>query len=165
MKEKDIIAHILKNNFTILKKKLKRKEKVAKMTVIFEEFIVYINKNVINYSGEINESVFETNPLLLTKVSIEIFEWNCKIKFDCCPCLMESIKCHHNEFANYIKNQMEDDVTNKPIFSSCLKYHNFFELFVLIDKIGFESFDKFDTLEMFTGRPSERLTSKILKEN
>ena len=44
---------------------------------------------------------------------------------------------------------MEDDETNKPIFSSCLKYHNFIELFELIDKIGFDSFDKFDTLRMF----------------
>ena len=37
LKKKDIIAHIMKNenNFTILKKNLKRKEKVAKMTVIF----------------------------------------------------------------------------------------------------------------------------------
>ena len=72
-----------------------------------------------------------------------------KIKFDRCPFLMESIKCHHNEIADYIKNQMKDDVTNKQIFSSCLKYHNFIELFELIDKIGFDSFDKFDTLRLF----------------
>ena len=65
---------------------------------------------------------------------------------------IESLKCHDNDISNYIKNQInddDDDTINKKIFCSCLEFHNFIELFELIDKIGFNSFDKFKTLEKF----------------
>ena len=154
-----------------------------------KEFIIYINKNNINFSSQINESVFETNPLLLTKKpslieyaafygSIQIFQYllinkaeitselsiyaihgrnesiiqlleENQIKFYRWPCLMESIKCHHNEIANYIKNQMEENEINKSLFFSCLQYHNFVELFELIEKIGFYSFKKSETFKKF----------------
>ena len=42
-------------------------------------------------------------------------------------CLIESIKCHHNEFANYFKNNclsMNEDILND-IFTQSLKYYNF----------------------------------------
>ena len=41
-------------------------------------------------------------------------------------CLIESIKCHHNNIANYIRDfWMPDDFKQEQILSSIMKYHNY----------------------------------------
>lgn len=50
-----------------------------------------------------------------TKASFSFWK-KIKSNFIVGPCLMESIKCHHNEIANYIKNQMEENEINKSLF-------------------------------------------------
>lgn len=37
----------------------------------------------------------------------------------------ESIKCHHNDFANYIINNYINKNSNGQIFNASLKYHNY----------------------------------------
>ena len=55
-------------------------------------------------------------------------------------CLIESIKCHHNDIADYIENnfinQTEKDSEEKEeIISNCIKYHNYlhFQKDIIID--------------------------------
>ena len=116
-----------------------------------DDFIVYINKNNISLSSQINSSSYETHPFLLTAQptiiqyaaffgSIRIFDYllNNKVDFDhslwlyaihsnnpemiykiedlklnfdksfYIRCFYEAIKCHHNEIANYIKENLLD---------------------------------------------------------
>ena len=111
---------------------------------LIDEFVPYISRNNYNMLSKIDESIFETNSLLIKKEptlieyaaffgSIQIFKYlhsknvpltnSCLIygihsfNFDiinyiesefngsldgiCDQCLEESIKCHHNEIANY----------------------------------------------------------------
>ena len=46
-------------------------------------------------------------------------------------CLIESIKCHHNDFADYIQNNFlfqeeKDPKRNETIICNCIKYHNYY---------------------------------------
>ena len=44
----------------------------------------------------------------------------------CEQCIKESIKCHHNDFTNYIMNNyVKYGECYDDIFSLCLKYYNF----------------------------------------
>ena len=48
-------------------------------------------------------------------------------------CLTESIKCHHNDFADYIQNNFlfqeeKDPKRNETITCNCIKYHNYYYL-------------------------------------
>lgn len=53
-------------------------------------------------------------------------------------CLKESIKCHHNDIANYIQNQYLLNNNSNDIFVNYLKWYNFhFEQNDLIDKSSF----------------------------
>ena len=62
-------------------------------------------------------------------------------------CLIESIKCHHNDIANYILNQYllkEKDISNDIMINS-LKYHNLnFEQNDLITESSFYYLCKYD---------------------
>ncbi|KAK8865030.1 hypothetical protein M9Y10_010559 [Tritrichomonas musculus] len=40
-------------------------------------------------------------------------------------CLKEAIKCHHNEIANYIQDNLLTNYNEKNIVSYCFKFHNF----------------------------------------
>ena len=54
-------------------------------------------------------------------------------------CLIEAIKCHHNDFADYIEsnllvqNQKNKSKQNEQIISNCLKYHNY--IYIRADNI------------------------------
>ena len=51
-------------------------------------------------------------------------EFNVKPSFE--ACLVEAIKCHHNDIANYfIDNKMSKFEMNENLFSTILKYHNY----------------------------------------
>ena len=46
-------------------------------------------------------------------------------------CFIESIKCHHNDFADYIQNNFlfqeeKDPKRDESIISNCIKYHNYY---------------------------------------
>ena len=71
-------------------------------------------------------------------------------------CIIESIKCHHNDFADYIENNLLDQMwkgSEEIIISNCIKYHNYlhFQPDLLIDHgffyLSFHHYDKlFDLL-------------------
>ena len=134
-----------------------------------DNFIIYVNKNLISLNSIIKPSNYETNNFLfknnnITLIeyatffgSIQIFNYLRLNKVELTPslwlyaihsknadiihlleenqikpkndsynkCLIESIKCHHNDIANYIQNQylLEDSTCN--VLVDCLKYYNF----------------------------------------
>ena len=142
---------------------------------LVEEFIIYVNRTNLQITSQINESIFESNPLLMRKRptlieyaaffgSIQIFQylqltgvnlepslWKYIIHGNnpemihllerngiipegdtCIECLQEAIKCHHNDIANYIlDNLMQqniklcDDNFLKNKFSFGFHYHNY----------------------------------------
>ena len=69
--------------------------------------------------------ILEENSIVLEEKSYE-------------ECLKESIKCHHNDIANYIQNQYLLNNNSNDIFVNYLKWYNFhFEQNDLIDKSSF----------------------------
>ena len=58
---------------------------------------------------------------------IHLVDENCIIKTEnyYTECFIESIKCHHNNIAEYIKNNFLNDIDKFDIIASCLKYYNF----------------------------------------
>ena len=119
---------------------------------LIEEFVTYVTKNNIRLNSEINQSIFETNPLLIQKQatlieyaaffgSIQIFQYLKLNQIQLRPslwiyaihgnnreiihileenhikpedetykmCLKESIKCHHNDIARYIQDNLMDE--------------------------------------------------------
>ena len=143
-----------------------------------EEFIPYINREIISPSAKIKESIFETNSFLIENEptlieyaafygSVKIFQY-LKHQVELTPniwfysihsnnaemiqfiesnnieppgtnyekCLKESIKCHHNNIAEYILNNLieedkdkqqfdpENDFKNN-IFAYCYEYYNY----------------------------------------
>ena len=137
---------------------------------LVEELIAYINRNNISLSSKINQSIFETNRLLIKNKKIKLIEYaaffgsilifrflmnnnvelepslwiysihsknaelfhlieecdiesNDKVLFNS---YAESIKCHHNDFANYIQdNLLNEPLREKLEIDKCMHYNNF----------------------------------------
>ena len=142
---------------------------------LVKEFIIYVNKTNLQISSKINQSIFESNALLMRKRqtlieyaaffgSIQIFQYlqlsgvnlepslwlytihgknpemihllegNHIIPEDetYIECFQEAIKCHHNDIANYILDnlmqqniKLTDDNFIKNQFSFGFHYHNY----------------------------------------
>mgnify|MGYP001150762002 CR=1 FL=1 len=166
-----------------------------------EEFIAYINKNIISPNSKLKPSIYETNKFLIKKQSesnnssfsfgpkknndyqlslieyatffgsiqiIRYLEMNGvdltpslwqfaihgknadiihrleEIQKDVSPddpyaeCLKESIKCHHNDIANYIQNNLINKDNSQENFTQSLKNYNF--SFIQIDLINDASY-------------------------
>ena len=64
-------------------------------------------------------------------------------------CLKESIKCHHNEIANYIyENLLANKEINHNITKYCFNYHNFVFQHLFIDPFIFIYSLQFDYLDL-----------------
>ena len=144
-----------------------------------KEFGVYINRHNLSFDSTIEESIFETNPLLMNKKNIELIEYasffgsNEIIKYieingeveltssiwrfaihsenaelikyledknispplnDYETILRESIKCHHNDVANYIiynlisEEDLQNNIENKyynNLYRYAVEYDNY----------------------------------------
>ena len=182
-----------------------------------KEFVIYINQNNIQFSSEINHSIFETNHFLLKRNtslieyaaffgSIQIFQYlqlnnsemtshlwlfaihgknpeiiqilienNIKPEDDTyVECLQESIKCHHNDIANYIIDNLmplnieineENFIFNKHAFG--FHYHNyeFIQNFQNYQFIFYYAclFDYFTIVKLLVSENKINLTLKIIK--
>lgn len=135
-----------------------------------EDFVSYSNQANFSLSSEVTESIFETNPLLMTyrrkeliyyaiffgslkiirymlmngkKLTTYMWEYaihsqnaelihfleDCDVEPSVSyeECFKESIKCNHNDIADYILSNYLQDDDQMPIgtFSKSLKYYNF----------------------------------------
>ena len=81
-------------------------------------------------------------------------------------CFKESIKCHHDDIANYILNQylLKKNYNPKDVFTSILKYHN---LHIgqndLIDKSSFFYLCKYDYYILVSLLSKEKGIDNIIK--
>ncbi|KAK8888553.1 hypothetical protein M9Y10_033284 [Tritrichomonas musculus] len=133
-----------------------------------EEFITYVNQNMLAPQGQIKRSIYETNNFLNKRKStlieysaffgsIQIFKYLFLNKADVSPslwlfaihgnnpemihffeknkiappkdkydeCFIEAVKCHHNDVANYIANDLLNDFKSSLYLRKILKYFNF----------------------------------------
>ena len=66
--------------------------------------------------------------MLLESNKVDFPMYNEDEKCKCIQCYLESIKCHHNDIASYIENNLmgpnETDLKEE-IISKCIEYHNY----------------------------------------
>ena len=93
----------------------------------------YLNLNGAKYTSSLWFYVIHgRNPEIIHILEENNFE---KPKENYFECIVESIKCHHTEFTEYIQNNLFENKGDKdgPLFSKCLKFYNFI---YLTDKFG-----------------------------
>lgn len=160
----DFVAYVTKNNYQLnsainssiyetnnflLKKK--NKSKSPNETTLIEYAVFFGSIQIFNY---LRLSGVELTPSLWLYAIhgknadiIHILEEN-RIEPEeksYNECLKESIKCHHNDIANYIQNQYLLNNNLNDIFANVLKWYNFqFEQNDLIDKSSFYHLCEYD---------------------
>ena len=165
---------------------------------LIDEFINYVNSKNIQLSTTIENSIYETNPLLNKKNptlieysaffgSIQIFKYLLLNKVEITESLLiysihgcnselihlleenlnqisnylysksisESIKCHHNDLADYFINNNQNN--NEIVLYDGIKYYNYF--YLPVDLGSLESFYFFCKYNYF------KIVEFIIKEN
>lgn len=83
---------------------------------LVEEFVTYVNRTNLPLLSTINPSIYETNLYLVGKK----------------PTLIRSIKCHHNEISNYIKDNLMESIQEN---DQTLFFDNFYGS--ILDSLNF----------------------------